>query len=295
MNDKNRNLAVRAATALLLLPLVIGLLKVGGLPFTLLLSWAAAAAALELNQLAAHAPRGALGAGPGGPAGAPPPGPRRDGLTGAATASAMAAFLLPLLEHARVPFLSVKSVLAVLVVVAFTDALFFEHDLARVPSRVGMAVLGALYPGLLISALVRLRELPAGAFWIVLALVVTWFNDTGAYFAGRAFGKRKLYPRISPSKTVEGAAGGFLASVGGAIGVQLLFLPQLPLWGAAAIGAGGAALGPLGDLSESMLKRAYGAKDSGNMLPGHGGLLDRIDALLFNAPFVLLCARLFAP
>ncbi|HXN55177.1 MAG TPA: phosphatidate cytidylyltransferase [Myxococcales bacterium] len=290
MNEKNRNLAVRVATALLLLPLVLRLLWLGGLPFTLLLSWAAGAAALELNLFArndrpgpAAAPGTAL---PFGNAGA---------LTGSCIASVVAAFLLPLLTYASVPFVSAKSVLALLVVVAFTDALFFETDLARVPSRVGMAILGAVYPGLLISALVRLRELPSGASWILLALVVTWFNDTGAYFAGRAFGRRKLYPRISPSKTVEGAAGGFVASVGGAVAVKLLFLPQLPWWCAAIIGAGGALLGPLGDLSESMLKRAYGAKDSGNMLPGHGGLLDRIDALLFNAPFVLFCARLFAP
>ncbi|HEX4384045.1 MAG TPA: phosphatidate cytidylyltransferase, partial [Myxococcales bacterium] len=121
----------------------------------------------------------------------------------------------------------------------------------------------------------------------------TWANDTGAYFAGRAFGKHKLYPRISPSKTWEGAIGGTLSSIVGACVVQRFFLPALSLHGAIVIGAGAAILGPLGDLSESMLKRAYGAKDSGKLLPGHGGLLDRLDALLFNAPFVLLCARLF--
>jgi phosphatidate cytidylyltransferase len=290
MNEKNRNLAVRVATALFLLPLVLWLLALGGLSFTLLLSWAAGAAALELNQLAAGARPG-----PAAAAGSALPFERTGALTGAAIASVVAAFLLPLLAYVSLPFVSVRSVLAVLVVVAFADTLFFETDLARIPSRVGMAILGAAYPGLLISALVRLRELPSGAFWIVLTLVVTWFNDTGAYFAGRSFGRRKLYPRISPSKTVEGAVGGFVASVGGALAVKLLFLPQLPWWGAAVVGAGGALLGPLGDLSESMLKRAYGAKDSGEMLPGHGGLLDRIDALLFTAPFVLVCARLFAP
>ncbi len=75
--------------------------------------------------------------------------------------------------------------------------------------------------------------------------------------------------------------------------MQHFWIPHLPVWGAALIGAGAAILGPIGDLSESMLKRAFGAKDSGRLLPGHGGMLDRIDALLFNAPFVLLCARLF--
>ncbi|TMA16311.1 MAG: hypothetical protein E6J84_08845 [Deltaproteobacteria bacterium] len=86
--------------------------------------------------------------------------------------------------------------------------------------------------------------------------------------------------------------GGAAGSIAGAIVVRQIWLPSVPVWGAALIGAGAAILGPVGDLSESMLKRAFGAKDSGTLLPGHGGLLDRIDALLFNAPFVLLCARL---
>jgi phosphatidate cytidylyltransferase len=286
MNEQNRNLVVRIATSLFLLPLVLWLLALGGLPFALLISWAAAVCALELNRLLAH------GHPPGQPPGTEEP---HRVLTFSTAASIAAAFLLPLLAQVAIPFLSVKVIFAALVIASFADALFFESDIARTPTRVGIAVLGAAYPGLLLSALVLLRQLERGEYWILLALVVTWLNDTGAYFAGRAFGRHKLYPRISPSKTVEGAIGGLLASVAGAIAVQLLFLPRLPLWGAAVIGAGGAVFGPLGDLSESMLKRAWGAKDSGHLLPGHGGLLDRIDALLFNAPFVLFCARLFAP
>jgi phosphatidate cytidylyltransferase len=80
--------------------------------------------------------------------------------------------------------------------------------------------------------------------------------------------------------------------VAGALAVKHLFLPDLPVWAAAVVGVGGGILGPLGDLSESMIKRAFGRKDSSRLLPGHGGILDRIDALLFNAPFVWLCARL---
>lgn len=285
MNELNRNLVVRVATALFLLPLVLWLLWLGGLPFALLISWAAAGCALELNRLMAH------GHPPGQSADAVP----HRVLTFAAAASIAAAFLLPLLDELPLPGVSAKSIFAALVIAAFADALFFERDIARTPNRVGIAVLGAAYPGLLLSSLVRLRQLDRGTYWILLALVVTWLNDTGAYFSGRAFGRHKLYPRISPSKTVEGAVGGLVASVVGALAVRALVLPRLPWWGAAIVGAGGAVLGPLGDLSESMLKRAYGAKDSGHLLPGHGGILDRIDALLFNAPFVLLCARLFAP
>src|SRR5205807_8527333 len=157
--------------------------------------------------------------------------------------------------------------------------LLFEPELARTPQRVGIAVLGAVYPGILMAMVVRLRQLPDGVAWLLLTLVVTWLNDTGAYFAGRAFGRRKLLPRISPSKTWEGAIGGAAGSILGALVVQHFWLPALPAWGAAAIGAGAAVLGPLGDLSESMLKRAFGRKDSGRLLPGHGGLLDRVDSL----------------
>ena len=94
--------------------------------------------------------------------------------------------------------------------------------------RDGLAVLGTVYPGLLLSALVRLRQVEKGEWWIILALTVTWMNDTGAYFSGRAFGKRKLYERISPSKTVEGAIGGGLGSIAGALIVQYFWIPQLP-------------------------------------------------------------------
>jgi len=268
MSEKNRNLVIRVTTALVLLPAVLWLVWRGGLPLALLIGAAAAVCALELNHL-----------------------PRAD-LTGAAIVSTSGAFLIPLLQLASPGWITTELVLSAVVIVAFTDALLFESEIPNAPRRVGLAVLGAVYPGLLLGALVPLRGMPHGEWWIVLTLTVTWLNDSFAYFAGRAFGRRKLYERISPSKTWEGALGGAAGSIAGALIVREIWLPALPSWGAAFIGAGAAVLGPLGDLSESMLKRAFGAKDSGRLLPGHGGLLDRIDALLFNAPFVLFCARL---
>src|SRR5207302_6004795 len=133
-------------------------------------------------------------------------------ITGAGIASVGGAFLIPLLDEISLGFLSAKLVIAAVLMIAFFDALVFETELAKAPQRVGLAVLGTVYPGLLLSALVRLRQLDRGEWWIILALTVTWMNDTGAYFSGRAFGKRKLYERISPSKTWEGAIGGALAS-----------------------------------------------------------------------------------
>lgn len=274
MTDKNRNLFVRIATALLLLPLVLWLVWQGGLPFALLISVVAALCALEINLLPASRVE------------EPAPVPA------AGLVSLGGAFLLPLLHEIRFSFVTPKLLLVAVLMFAFADALLFEHELQNAPRRIALAVLGALYPGLLLSALVRTRQLERGEWWIILTLVVTWLNDTCAYFVGRAFGRRKLYERISPSKTWEGAIGGAAGSIVGALVVQWFWLPQLSLPGAALIGAGAAVLGPLGDLSESMLKRAFGAKDSGRLLPGHGGILDRLDALIFNAPFVLLCARL---
>lgn len=283
-----RNLLVRIATALILLPLVLWLLWIGGLPFALLVSVAAAVCAWELNELPGQSVRAAR-AGERLEGSASPPLRRR--VRGGVIASTAAAFLLPVTEGLEVHGFTARGILAALVMVALVDALLFEPELVRVPQRVGLAILGAAYPGVLMAMVVRLRQLPDGVAWLFLTLVVTWLNDTGAYFAGRAYGRRKLYPRISPSKTWEGAAGGLAASVAGALVVKALgWLPQLPWWGSVIVGAGAAVLGPLGDLSESMLKRAYGAKDSSALLPGHGGVLDRVDALLFTAPFVLFCA-----
>jgi phosphatidate cytidylyltransferase len=275
MDDKNRNLIARVVTALVLLPAVLWLIWLGGVPFSLLVAVAAALCAWEVNHLPSQAA-------------AESPAP-----SAAAIASVAAAFLLPLAEGVDTPGLSAQGVLAFLIIVAFADALLFEPELTRAPQRVGLALLGAAYPGLLLATVVSLRELSDGIGWVVLLLAATWLNDTGAYFAGRAFGRNKLYPRISPNKTVEGAVGGLIASVAGALGAKIWGLPSVPWWVACLIGLGAGIFGPLGDLSESMLKRAFGAKDSSGLLPGHGGVLDRIDALLFTAPFVLLCARVF--
>jgi phosphatidate cytidylyltransferase len=271
MNEKNRNLIARIATAVVLLPLVVWLLLVGGWPFALLLAAASAVCAVELNRL-------------------PIPEGERRPPWGGLVASALAAFLIPL--TAAELSLGPAEILGGLVVVAFVDSLLFERQLPRAPLRVGLAVLGAAYPGLALASLVQLRSAPEGLGFIGLCLAGTWLNDTGAYFAGRTLGRRKLYPRISPSKTWEGAVGGLIASIAGALVVRAFLLPGIPWVAAAAIGAGCGILGPLGDLSESMLKRAFEKKDSSHILPGHGGLLDRIDALLFNAPFVWLCARI---
>ena len=145
---------------------------------------------------------------------------------------------------------------------------------------------GYAYVPMMMAPLALLRQEPDGLGLIFFLLASTWLGDTGAYFAGRAFGKTPLFPRVSPKKTVEGVVGGLLLAVAGAGGFKWLLGVQLS-W---PVALGAAAVldvaGVVGDLSESMLKRAFGVKDSGTIMPGHGGILDRIDSLLFTAPLL---------
>lgn len=147
--------------------------------------------------------------------------------------------------------------------------------------RIGYAVTGPLYVGGLFGLIGDVFQQPYGGAWILLAMVCSFFSDTGGYFAGRAFGKHKLAPRVSPKKTIEGSVGGLLAAVAGSVVVQIWFLPAVALPAVMLLAAVAAFAGQLGDLCESLIKRGTGVKDSGNVLPGHGGMLDRSDALLF--------------
>lgn len=127
-------------------------------------------------------------------------------------------------------------------------------------------------------------QIPPGAAWVYLVLAITWMEDTTAYLVGRPFGRHKMAPLLSPAKSWEGAAGGFM----GAVLIALLAVPVLGLplsYGEAALlGAVGGIAGQVGDLCESLIKRQFGIKDFSNLIPGHGGVLDRLDSMLFTAP-----------
>ena len=147
-------------------------------------------------------------------------------------------------------------------------------------------VLGPVYAGFLVAHAVALREVPElpGLEWLLFALLTTFATDTGAFFVGRAIGRHRMAPNISPGKTWEGAAGGFLAAVGA--GAAVAAVADLPFWAALGTGAAVGIVGQVGDLLESRLKRAAGAKDAGSLLPGHGGVLDRLDSLVLTIPLV---------
>jgi len=152
-------------------------------------------------------------------------------------------------------------------------------------------VAGLVIP-MALSCLLRLRMLPYGGGMVLIPLVAAFCSDSAALFAGMAFGKHKLAPRVSPKKTVEGAVGGLLGGMLGMVIFRVIFhlvtLQQLHIGWCVLIGLVGAVMGQLGDLSFSLVKRQYGIKDYGRLLPGHGGVLDRFDSVVFAAPAVWL-------
>ncbi len=270
LDPKNRkNLALRVTSAVVLFPIAVWLTYVGGVPFAVLASVAAAIAAAELVQMF-----GTLGLAE---------------AFGVAVAGAIPFVAAWEGSGSLLPGWSALA-LGGATVVLLVLFLFRRGPLEEAPRGVAIVALSWLYCGLLLASLVGLR-LRFDVGWVILAFVVTWGNDTFAYFTGHAFGRHKLFERISPKKTWEGFAGGAVGSVVCAVGTRALLLrSELSVGLAVAIGLGGALLGPLGDLAESMVKRAAGVKDSGKIIPGHGGLLDRIDALLFVAPWIYVCA-----
>jgi phosphatidate cytidylyltransferase len=168
-----------------------------------------------------------------------------------------------------------------------TAILLRPGDVATATNRLGMAVFGVLYLGAFSAPLALLqRDVTDGPLWVFVAVAVTFANDTGAYFAGRTLGRHKLYPLISPSKTVEGAAGGLVGGLAAVLVARATFFHALSVRDCFLIAVPAAVIGPVGDLLESMLKRSAGVKDSGRTLPGHGGILDRVDALLFVAAWI---------
>ena len=250
----------RVLTALVLIPLVIalvlwapgGLFLLGLLPFVLL-------ALGEYLELAAR-----LG-------GLPQPGPVH-----------VASVLLLLVAHAH--FEHLLFALLFCAAVLLTQEMFRRPGLPGVLPAAAAACFGLLYVALPFALVVDLRESSRGRLAVLFVVILVWVGDTAAYYGGRAVGRRKLAPHLSPGKTVEGTVASFLASV--AVGFWLFrtWFPDMPEAHAGILPAVVNVAGQLGDLTESALKRGAGVKDSSVLLPGHGGMLDRIDALLFALP-----------
>ena len=175
------------------------------------------------------------------------------------------------------------SVVLLIIPGAMAWSLLQEDPLHNASVRIGWLLGAPVYVGGTLSAVALVRDFEPTGAWVLLTMVLAWGSDTSAYFVGRKLGKTKLAPRISPKKTLEGSAGGLAASVVGAV-VMSFFLDGLDALDAIALGVLAGAAGQAGDLMMSVLKRSSGVKDSGGILPGHGGILDRVDALAFTAP-----------
>jgi phosphatidate cytidylyltransferase len=200
-------------------------------------------------------------------------------------------------------FLWLPAVPALLVLISLVTVIYRGDTTPKAIGSVGATVVGALYVGLLGAFLIGLRAVPGYMIPLPVPnlaakLLTTFFamvmmTDTGAYYTGRAFGRHKLAPAISPGKTIEGSIGGFVTSAITGVLCRVIFFPEFQIVDALVLGAIIGIVGQLGDLAESLLKRSAGVKDSGNIFPGHGGMLDRLDSLLFCAPVMYFYLMIF--
>jgi phosphatidate cytidylyltransferase len=254
------NLTVRVATALILAPLVLSLLFLGpAWGWALFISLSAGQVAYEMLSMTHPADRGSR-------------------IVGALMAVAMAGATY----GAHGDFKILLTALLLSLTLGAMLPLFRLGEVATAAPRLLGGMAAPLYVGVLLSCLSLLRDDPGGrgSQYVLFALFIAWMGDTGGYAAGRLFGKTKLYEAVSPKKTREGLVVSLVGS--------LTYIPQIAPVHAVLLGGVGAVLGQMGDLVESLLKRSTGVKDSGSILPGHGGLFDRVDALLIVGPLVLL-------
>jgi phosphatidate cytidylyltransferase len=201
------------------------------------------------------------------------------------------------------PSLAVGAMIA-LSIVSLAAALGSPEQIKLSLISVSSTVFGVIYVALLPGCLIGVRVLPdvvgrltaphLASKLLTMFFAMVMLTDTGAYYVGRSIGRHKLAPRISPGKTIEGAIGGFATAVLTGFLCKFVFFHEIPIVHALALGAAIGSVGQIGDLAESMLKRGAGVKDSGNLLPGHGGMLDRVDSILFCAPILYYYARLLA-
>jgi phosphatidate cytidylyltransferase len=193
------------------------------------------------------------------------------------------------------------NVLLTLTFIAVMIAELIRKDKGHAVYHISVTIFGVLYVSWLGSHLMLLRELPiiagidyaAGFTFVIIVFTLTWCYDTGAYTFGKLFGRRRLFPAISPGKTVEGALGGTLLSIAGIMIVRGLMDTHLDTVRAVVLAVAASIIGQIGDLVESMIKRDAKIKDSSTAIPGHGGILDRFDSLIFTAPLIYYVLRYF--
>ena len=176
-------------------------------------------------------------------------------------------------------FVMVLLILSVLFMVS-------TKDLSSTISHMGMTLFGILFIGFLLAYVSLIRNMANGRLWVLFLIATVWAGDISALLIGSFFGRHKLYPKISPKKTFEGLGGAVIGSILVALAFATLFIPNLEKGPCILLAIGLGIFGQFGDFTESMLKRSAQVKDSGTLIPGHGGMLDRLDSFLFSAPFL---------
>jgi phosphatidate cytidylyltransferase len=198
----------------------------------------------------------------------------------------------------QIPFLTSISPVSLLLTTAVTFSLLillWRKGKENAFAGWAWTIAGILYIGLLLSYLVALRNLDNGRAWVLIAVLCTFASDSSAYLAGRVFGRHKLAPYISPKKTWEGSFAGALGAVAASLILVYLFNLPIAYWQAVILGFVVSVFGQLGDLVKSLFKRNMEVKDSGNIIPGHGGFLDRTDSLIFAGVTVYFFVALITP
>ncbi|MFA6028827.1 MAG: phosphatidate cytidylyltransferase [Elusimicrobiota bacterium] len=269
----------RLLTAVVGIPLVLGLVHLGSLPFLLFVAALAALAAREYATMLWASGRGVQ---------------TWTTAAGAAVLALAVGLSGPALPRAQAPGVGLSSfaLSALFVFVMLRELLRREHSL----DRAGLTLLGILMVGWPFGHLVLLRELPPhGEAWTFLLFAGVWATDTAAYAAGAAMGRHRLAPILSPKKSWEGAVAGFAACTLVVWGLSRWTPDMMPAWGAVLLGAMTGIVAQFSDAAQSLVKRACGAKDSSALLPGHGGIFDRMDSFLLLAPlfyyFVVLLGK----
>jgi len=270
-SDRSK-LVRRLVTAAVLVPPVLALLWAGGLYSAALIAAAAGIAAWEFIRLTL------------------PEGPKE---RWAAIAGSAALPLLPAIAGRGAPAIALGIVTAVSGVAWGWHVV--RGEIGKGAGHAPALVSGIAFTGISLFWLAAIRARADGFAWTVTVLAATWVNDAAAFFGGRTFGRHKLAPQVSPGKSWEGALFGVLGAAAASASCAWVFAPALRAWDAAAMAAIASVAGPLGDLMKSLVKRARGVKDAGGLFPGHGGMLDRIDAVLVNAPLAALYLALAHP